>query len=178
MFDPSLKGMTTHHMLLHTNETYKYEMFNGWNFTKFHYWDMFLYEPATNKLFETNSYKLFEEEIDMITVRSASSIFKHKARNVTKTFLGFVLEKEDVFEKILSWRRNLNIDAEYKVPVKNSPFKDSTMTIMMDTDFTEKNYEIHYFGYMDILGIIGGLNASIGPLLAQFGPLFIMNYLY
>ena len=40
------------------------------------------------------------------------------------------------------------------------------MTIMLDTDFTEKNYEVHYFGYMDILGIIGGLNASIGPLLA------------
>ena len=52
------------------------------------------------------------------------------------------------------------------------------MVIMLDTDFTEKNYEVHYFGYMDILGIIGGLNASIGPLLAQFAPMFIMNYLY
>ena len=49
---------------------------------------------------------------------------------------------------------------------------------MIDTDFTEKNYEIHYFGYMDILGILGGLNASIGPILGIFSPLFIMNYLY
>ena len=49
---------------------------------------------------------------------------------------------------------------------------------MIDIDFTEKSYEVHYFGYMDILGIIGGLNASIGPLLGQFTPLFIMNYLF
>ena len=102
----------------------------------------------------------------MITVRSSSSIFRHKLLNVTKTFLGFVLEKKDIVDKHLSWFKNLNIDENYLVPLKTTPFKSSTIVIMMDTDFTEKNYEVHYFAYIDILGIIGGLNASIGPLLA------------
>lgn len=121
-FDKSLKGMTTHHMLVHTNDTYNYELFNGWNFTEFHYLEMFLYKPETNKLFETNSYKLYEDEIDMITVRSASSIFRHKARNVTKSILGIDIEKQDIVEKRLSWSKNLNIDADYKVPKKNSAY--------------------------------------------------------
>lgn len=49
---------------------------------------------------------------------------------------------------------------------------------MLDHDFTEKYYEIRYFGYMDILSIIGGLNASIGPIFGLFTPLFILNFLY
>ena len=57
-FDESLNGLSTHHLLLHTNETYDLELYNSWNFTKFHYWDMFLYEDETNKLFETNTYKI------------------------------------------------------------------------------------------------------------------------
>ena len=53
-FDESLNGLTTHHQLFTTNETHNMELYNGWNFTKFHYWDTFLYEDETNKLFDTN----------------------------------------------------------------------------------------------------------------------------
>ena len=42
----------------------------------------------------------------------------------------------------------------------------SSVMIMLDTDFVEKTYDVYYFDIMDIMGIIGGLNASIGPLLA------------
>ena len=67
----------------------------------------------------------------------------------------------------------MNIDENYLVPLKDTPFETNEFLVMIDTDFTEKDYEIHYFGYMDILGIIGGLKASIGPLLGFFSPLFI-----
>ena len=69
-------------------------------------------------------------------------------------------------EKTLDWKKNLNIDENYRVPLKEKPFSSSTIVVMVNTDFTEKNYDIFYFGYMDIMGMIGGLNASIGPLLA------------
>ena len=49
---------------------------------------------------------------------------------------------------------------------------------MLDHDFTEKYYEIKFFQIMDILAIIGGLNASIGPILGLLIPLLTMNYLY
>ena len=49
---------------------------------------------------------------------------------------------------------------------------------MIDHDFVQKYYEIYFFGYMDILSIIGGLNASIAPILGMLSPIFIINYLY
>ena len=113
----------------------------------------------------------------MITIRSGSSMFHHKDRNVTKSVLGFVIETADIREKTLVYVKNTNVDENYKVPLKDTPFKSSDIIIMMDTDFTEKNYEIYYFGYMDILGIIGGLNASISPIIGLLAPLFIINYL-
>ena len=64
------------------------------------------------------------------------------------------------------------------VPMRDSKPDSTTVVIMVNTDFTERTYDVFFFGFMDIMGIIGGLNASIGPLLASFGPLFIMNYLY
>ena len=49
---------------------------------------------------------------------------------------------------------------------------------MIDHDFVQVEYELNYFGYMDILAIIGGLNASIVPIFGLLTPLFIMNFLY
>ena len=49
---------------------------------------------------------------------------------------------------------------------------------MIDHDFVEKYYEIFYFGPMDILSIIGGLNASIAPALGLLTPIFIISFLY
>ena len=92
--------------------------------------------------------------------------------------LGFTIETADILEKIIVYIKNTNVDENYKVPLKDTPLNDSDIIIMIDTDFTEKNYQIYYFGPMDILGIIGGLNASIGPLIGLLAPLFIINYLF
>ena len=72
----------------------------------------------------------------------------------------------------------MNIDEFNLVPIKDTPFEDSDVNVMIDLDFTEKRYEIQEFGIMDMLSIIGGLNASIGPLLGLLTPFFIINYLY
>ena len=56
----------------------------------------------------------------MITIRASSTIFKNKNQNVTKTIFGFTLETKDIVIKRLSWLKNLNIDENYLVPMRDS----------------------------------------------------------
>ena len=49
---------------------------------------------------------------------------------------------------------------------------------MLNHDFTERNYQIQYFEWMDILAILGGFNASLGPLFGTMLPIFMLNFLY
>ena len=78
----------------------------------------------------------------------------------------------------MDYKKNLNVDETGKVPIDDRTFGSSDVVILIDMDFTEKMFELYYFNFMDIMSIIGGLNASIGPVLGFIAPLFIMNYLY
>lgn len=48
----------------------------------------------------------------------------------------------------------------------------------IDFDFTERIYTIKYFGIMDVMSTLGGLRASILPLLGWFIPLMTLHFLY
>ena len=112
------------------------------------------------------------------TIHSSGNFYRQKHQNVTRKILGFVISSEDLTVKQLNWRRNLIIDSEYLVPHSNAAYNSSLLVVMIDHDFVQKYYEIYFFGYMDILSIIGGLNASIAPILGMLSPIFIINYLY
>lgn len=111
-------------------------------------------------------------------MRTTPSLYRHKNKNVTRQMLGIKLETSDVLHEFLAYKKNLNIDDDLRVPLKDTPFNSSEVTIMIDHDFTQRYYEVYYFGVTDIMAIIGGLNASIGPLLKSLAPLFILNYLW
>ena len=64
------------------------------------------------------------------------------------------------------------------VPIMEHYGDSSEVSIMLNHDFTERYYEIRYFGPMDILTICGGYNASIGPMLGLLSPIFVLNFLY
>lgn len=97
---------------------------------------------------------------------------------MTRKIFGFSVSSENILLEHIHFGRNINVNSDRKVPLKLTPFETSEIVIMFDHDFTEKYYEIKYFGYMDILSIIGGLNASLGPIFGLFTPLFILNFLY
>ena len=78
----------------------------------------------------------------MITVRCSSSLYIYVKKNVTKSFLGFAIQSEDIQNKILYYKKNMNIDEFNLVPIKDKPFEDSDVNVMIDLDFTEKRYEI------------------------------------
>ena len=114
----------------------------------------------------------------MITIRSNPSLHRMKDKMVTKSMFGINFAFEDLLIPSLNYKKNLNIDSNFKVPLKDTPFETSRIKIMLDHDFTEKYFEIFYFGYMDILASIGGINASIKPLIGIVGPIFILNFMY
>ena len=48
----------------------------------------------------------------------------------------------------------------------------------MDFDFTERIYDIQYYGVMDVLAKLGGLRASILPMIGYIVPLLTLHFLY
>lgn len=50
--------------------------------------------------------------------------------------------------------------------------------MLLDFDFTERQFEIKFFGYMDILAKIGGINGFVMPIVAYCAPILCMLYLY
>lgn len=52
------------------------------------------------------------------------------------------------------------------------------MVSNIDFDFTERIYVIHYFGIMDLLSKLGGLRASILPILGYAAPLLALHFLW
>ena len=48
----------------------------------------------------------------------------------------------------------------------------------MQPDYIERIYKYKYFGFDDIMGSIGGINAFIKPLLGSIVPYFVIYFLY
>ena len=48
---------------------------------------------------------------------------------------------------------------------------------MFQFDYTERVYTYSYFGISDILAKIGGLNASIMPIVGRFAPFFALYFM-
>ena len=51
------------------------------------------------------------------------------------------------------------------------------MTIFLEFDFTERIFTLYYFNVFDIMASIGGLKASIGPILSIATPTSILVFL-
>ena len=48
----------------------------------------------------------------------------------------------------------------------------------IDFDYTQRIYDVHYYGFMDVLSKLGGLRASILPILGYFLPFLTLHFLY
>ena len=97
---------------------------------------------------------------------------------MTNKILGFVVSRANIEKSILNFKRSTGVDARNKIPIDDRKFESMDVFILIDMDFTEKIYEIYFFTFTDVMGLIGGLNASIGPALGFIAPLFVLNYLF
>ena len=109
------------------------------------------------------------------------SRFEFLGQNVTSRILGFDLLAESLVEANVTFKKSLNTDVNGRVPIHEGgedDYSSSDVIIMIDYEFTERKYIISYFGYMDILSKIGGIAASISPVLGMIAPAFILFYLH
>jgi hypothetical protein len=153
--------------------------YNNYNFSDAKYWNDFWFSEYTNVLLDTIDYTIGKNEVQIATIRLIPSRFIEKAQEVKASALGIPYSFGDKIVANITFKHNLNIDVYGKVPIhEGSYFKSSDVIVMMDHDFTEREFIIRYYGYADILGKIGGLTASFRPLLEAAAPIFILFYLF
>ena len=67
-------------------------------------------------------------------------------------------------------------DADLKSP-KATEFNSTTITLNLNMNFVERQFIINFYTFGDILAKLGGLRASIMPIIGQLTPLFILFFL-
>ena len=86
----------------------------------------------------------------------------------------------------LDFNGPLNVDQNGKVPLKIKSASvgdekkedvDSDVVIPIDYSTTNVIYEIEYFGGLDIISSIGGVNAFFAPMLKVFAPILCLSFL-
>ena len=83
----------------------------------------------------------------------------------------------------LDFNGPLNVDQNGKVPLKikldedMNKTLDSDVVIPIDYSTTNVIYEIEYFGGLDVISSIGGVNAFFAPMLKVFAPILCLSFL-
>ena len=52
------------------------------------------------------------------------------------------------------------------------------MVSNVNFEFTERIYDVEYFGIMDLLSKLGGLRASILPIIGYVAPFLALHFFY
>ena len=97
---------------------------------------------------------------------------------VKTSIFGIPTAYEDFIVTNITFKKNLNINVNGRVPIHDGTYyKSSDVIVMMDHDFIEREFTIKYIEFSDIIIQIGGLAASLTPILAALAPMFIILYL-
>ena len=91
---------------------------------------------------------------------------------------GIAISTSDLIIYSLNLEQSTNVDDDGRIPLKlqgNEPLVDF-MTFYFD--YKQVFYTYTYFDIKNIFSNIGGLNASIGPIVRAFYPLIILIFLY
>ena len=109
------------------------------------------------------------------------SRFVLTGKKVKTEIFGLVLAHGDQIEANVTFKKSLNIDVNGRVPIHEGgpdDYNSSDVIILIDYEFTEREYILKYFGFMDILSKIGGIYAFASPILGLLAPGYILFYLY
>lgn len=98
-------------------------------------------------------------------------------QNVTKSFAGIPYEWGNVEEKRILWRKTTNINEDFQVGMRRK-YNSSQIVANIDFDFTQRIYDIRFYGWLDIMSKLGGLWASVLPIMNWIFPLFMLHFLH
>lgn len=170
--------------MFHTEESKDFEAYNGWNFSSPRIWDSieegFWYAEGTSRLFETSSFEIGEEEVDRIVIGMIPERFIQVDRNVTSYLFGIIPNGwEDIESKQIVYSANTNVDKDAYVPLLDHHGSASaSISVTVDFDFTHRYYKINYYTVVNILSALGGLKASLTPIISYLMPLLALSFFY
>ena len=73
--------------------------------------------------------------------------------------------------------RDDNSQTPIRIKLPGEEIKDSSIIMNIDFEYTERIYNIHFYGVMDILQQLGGLRALFLSIFGILAPLFVTNFL-
>lgn len=180
-FHSDLHGLRSFYALFHTAEGKNKTKYNNWNFTTPRLWDSvdegFWFATNTTKLVKTQTYIIGKEQPKNSIIKLMPETFNLKNQNVTKEFLIFPMATEDIVQQHILWSPS-QISGDDHLTGMRQEYNRSAIQSNINFDFTERIYDLHYFGWMDILSKIGGLRASILPLFGYLIPLLTLHFLW
>lgn len=158
--------------------------YNGWNFTiDKRKWDdedptvdSFWYSINTTLLWHTETYKIGEEQIDMMDCYLTPEDFTLKNRNATGYFLGIPTGWKDYIYKNLIWTGTTDVTENWMVP-KRGQYSSSDMIANINFEFTQRKYTKWYYGLDDILKGIGGIRSTVLPIIGFLIPFIVIYFL-
>ena len=85
--------------------------------------------------------------------------------------------KDESHDQLHLKTAQVNIDINGKVEMKDKEDYDGDdIYYKLNIDFNQEIHVQHFFSYLDAISKLGGLVASIGPLLGILKPIFVLIY--
>lgn len=125
----------------------------------------------------TVSYTIGKQTIGKISVPLQPEKFILRDHLVETRILGVpITYKDENVNKVL-YSTSPDANQDYKSDVKPE-YDGSNVVLNLNMKFVERMFIIHFYSVGDILSKLGGLRASIMPILSQFTPFFVIYFLF
>ena len=183
-FSSELNDIESYSYFLQSNQMKNKTRYNNWNFTgdarawddddpKF---DSFWYSINTTLLWHTETYKIGREQIDMMDMYLTPEDFTLVGKNITSSFLGIPTSSKDIVYENLIWEGTQDVTEQWMVP-KREKYTSSDMIANINFEFTQRRYTRYYYGTNDILKAIGGMRATVLPIINFLIPFIVIYFL-
>lgn len=187
-FDAQLNGLTSFSYFFETKDLINATKYNGWDFSGPDgalLWDgpppkhdSFWYATNSSLLWYTERWQIGKDQIKTMGLKLTPSNFKHEDNIPTFSILGFPISFKSTTIKHIDWQGEMLLTKELAVAKKApSEVNGSDMVANINYDFTERQYTLHYYKIKDMLTSVGGIRASVLPIIGFMLPFFGLWFL-
>ena len=132
-------------------------------------------------LFTTETYKIGFQDCESVVLELQP--FKHLKvnQNYTETWFGVIpYHPTDLVHMGVNWVAYHDVNVDEKVRLNIAPFNNTpgapNMVVQMSFNFVELEFIYKYHEVMDIISKIGGIQASLLPMLHSTAPFLTLLF--
>ena len=77
------------------------------------------------------------------------------------------------------WKKVPAVNSDYNIDLKSpAQFNNSNLVVQLNFEFTERVFVLDYTGVLDIMSKVGGLQASIMPIMRMVSPWIALSFMF